>query len=1362
MNAISKRLLSWLCVIAMVFSFVPVMDLSGFAVTTKAAEEIVYGSANYEGVDAAIIEQMNAGNAIDNSDEAFAQHLANNTCPVCGELTGDQVWTKLSNATDKDYAAAKYYGKETHTGLKLHLYYDDAVVKAQGNMIGFAEKATNNSACIWVKSTQSITNISQRCAMLGGEGNAINFFGKGSITTDMESGHLNMFQVATGVLSLYGGNFAFVHPQNDFRQAVIRVGGAGAVINIYDDAAIGPAELDDTKVCQNVQYTSAGTVNMFGGEIRNGVAPAWGYSGNVTVSSGGKFNMYGGTISGGTFLSAETDGVTGNATIGGNVMVGGKNQAVAFNEDGSSNYTCTAGTLNMYGGTITGGKVNNGGNGGGNINVYHSGASATILGGTIENGYAKQYGGNIQSCGGDITIGGTALIANGESRSSGGNLHVNHASCALTISGGKFVGGAATGASATGGSIYVGKCQSVNITGGIFDGGESGNNGGNLFIGGDAADKVATISNATFLNGLAGSQGGNISTAVTLTMENCTVANGTGRKGGGNINVSAQNNVLTLKDCTVYGGWVSGAMDAEGNLTAPTGAQWGGNIRTWGSDVVIDGGLYHSGSRGVDKKNANQGNNIACLASLDSTATSNLNEPTLTIGGDAIIVGDVNASAPTKNKPAEGAEQLECAGTSIVLKDAPQIVSSYELADGTVVKATLGGLNVPTNANGSVKVDISGLTADAKICLSGVALNRVISIADANAANVAKCFSVYGNDELVIEANAENELFVTEPVFEFEAPVKPEAALGGQNVSDEVWAEVVKAAKIQVDAKNFKLDAESKAMCPVCGEVVEWVEATYPNQKTDENGKYHFYIDEDTQVQKKYNWATLNGSNMTMCIMLLNGDVAKEIGGMMGIRNAAKNSTFNIMGEGVITSDGKSTSDSQFGVVLMQGSENTVNLYGGTFIYTGDGEGRSKDADGKYQPNGTLTAAAVTVKGSNNTINMFDGVVIGPETQDLTKVSYNVRMELAVAKASNTFNMYGGLIRNGVTNEKTTSGNVHLHYNSKYAGTKPTFNMYGGTIENGSYVQGEGIASVSSKGGNIFAGAGSQLSIYGGVIRNGEAVGGGNIYANDSSVTKVNLNGGTITGGKATNGGNIYAYAELNLNQYALVEEGQASSVGGNIYVTAKNGDVTQNAGSEVRNGTAAGNGGGNVMVNTSGTYDMKGGKIYDGKNVSTGGNANAGNVLVQGTRKETDAAAQTEEFTEAYFNMSGDAEIYGGIAPNQGGNVRVYIGTFTMTDNAKIYDGDGQAKAGSVDDLWLVDGNLEMSGNAAIIASETSGASVSVATYRRNNTITLSGNASITGGAKPLAVTKGAHANYKTPIYNTLQIDNSWTGSTT
>ena len=83
-----KRAFALLLAFCMVITMLPAVQLPAFAAEEAGQEELVYGSANLDGVDAAIIEQMNAGNAIDNSDEAFAQHLANKTCPICGDISG--------------------------------------------------------------------------------------------------------------------------------------------------------------------------------------------------------------------------------------------------------------------------------------------------------------------------------------------------------------------------------------------------------------------------------------------------------------------------------------------------------------------------------------------------------------------------------------------------------------------------------------------------------------------------------------------------------------------------------------------------------------------------------------------------------------------------------------------------------------------------------------------------------------------------------------------------------------------------------------------------------------------------------------------------------------------------------------------------------------------------------------------------------------------------------------------------------------------------------------------------------------------------------------------------------------------------
>ena len=1339
MNAISKRLLSWLCVIAMVLSFVPAMNLSASAAETEAAEEIVYGSANFDGVDAAIIEQMNKGNAIDNSDAAIDAAIAAGTCPMCG-ATGI-TWEKKTNG----------FNTNDKQDQVIHAYFDTEFATASNliqsvNWPAGDPDSVNNKICVALKSTANITCNKYRI-QINGTDNVVNIMGTGKIHADNSASDqkdLGLFQIEgkNPVVNLYGGQFTHAHRGDDFQKAVIRVGTATAKVNIFAGVKIGPETLDTTKVAMNIQFTQGGTVNMFGGEIRNGVSPAWGYSGNVTVSSKGVFNMYGGTISGGAFLNKEnlTAGVTMDATIGGNVMVGGKNTA-AYYKDGKDNYEVTDGTFNMYGGTITGGKANNGGNGGGNV---YSCRVLNIVGGTIEGGYAK-VGGNVQVNGGTAMIGGTALITGGEAANNGGNLLVKAG--ATTVNGGKIAGGKAT----NGGNINI--AGTATISGGIIENGTATANGGNINVEAAAEGKV-TISGGTIRGGIAEKQGGNISTSADLTLAGADILDGIGRAGGGNVNVAANGKTLVVESGTIAGGWVTGPWDKATETYKPTGANWGGNIRAWCANVEIKGGLIYGGMRGMDKHN-HAGNNVSSLATIEKSGTKPVEGGSLTISG-GVIVGDVNVSAPSANATGE----LTCPGTTVVLKGAPVITNKYTMEDGSVLKATAGGLNLTSTA----VVNIDELSADAKVVVTA-AMDKVLTVPSENAANVVKCFST-SNSATAVALNEKNELYVIEKPVVIEPVVRPEPTLGGDIWTDEAWAKVEAANKIQGAALN--LDPKTATTCPACGATgITWTEVnSKPGEMKTADTSYHYYIGADSKVDKQYNWYTSNVANVTMCLLLKNGNTAKEIGGLIGMRNSATGCTLNIMGNGIITSNGAATSDAQFGVISVQGSENTVNLYGGTFIYTGDGEGRKHvDANGNgqydkgevYEPTGAAYAAAINLKGHTNTVNMFNDVVVGPETQDLTKPCYNVRIEVSAASKSATFNMYGGTIRNGVTKYANTSGNVHIHYQDKFKTTTPEFNMFGGSIVNGNHMEGTG----NFQGGNIYARAGAQMNISGGIISGGVAKNGGNVYIDTSSLTKVNIAGGTITGGKANYGGNLYVKATTEIGGYALIENGYAESNGGNIYLTEKK-TVTQKSGSEVRNGTCNGTGGGNLIVNAGCTYNMEGGKLYDGKNLATGSNANAGNILVQGTAK-VDKEAQTTTFTDAIFNMSGDAEVYGGKTYNQGGNIRAYIGTVTMTDNAKVYG--GAAENNSTDNIWLVDGKLIMDGKATVYGNEEgNGSAIQGAVYRRGSEVVLRGEATaITeeGAASSLlSLSEGSHAEFKTPLQSRLVIDNNWTGT--
>lgn len=146
----------------------------------------------------------------------------------------------------------------------------------------------------------------------------------------------------------------------------------GTVFNMYGGKITGG------KVTTNgATLYLRGTLNMLGGVIENGnsTTGSTGYAGNVYIGSTGVMNMYGGTITGGKA-----------SRHGGNI----------------STETNSAGTggavLNMYGGTI---EKGNAGVNGGNILVAKA-VKFTMYGGTVSDGTAQGCGGNIATNPGGI------------------------------------------------------------------------------------------------------------------------------------------------------------------------------------------------------------------------------------------------------------------------------------------------------------------------------------------------------------------------------------------------------------------------------------------------------------------------------------------------------------------------------------------------------------------------------------------------------------------------------------------------------------------------------------------------------------------------------------------------------------------------------------------------------------------------------------------------------------------------------------------------------------------------------------------------------------------------------------------------
>lgn len=206
---------------------------------------------------------------------------------------------------------------------------------------------------------------------------------------------------------------------------------------------------------------------------------------------------------------------------------------------------------------------------------------------------------------------------------------------------------------------------------------------------------------------------------------------------------------------------------------------------------------------------------------------------------------------------------------------------------------------------------------------------------------------------------------------------------------------------------------------------------------------------------------------------------------------------------------------------------------------------------------------------------------------------------IAHLSGGSTFNMYGGTLD---SREMTTAayGMCIYEYDSEnvvnlyggtiyggnagaknatilYAGNTDTVNIYGGEFFGG---------SATVHGGAIYLGTNATGNMYGGVLHGATALYGGSVDINSAV---FNLYGGVITGGKA-------------------VRSGSSGGMGGNIAVNS-NGTFNMYGGT-VENGVAEGNAGGNIAVWAKGAKAViSGGLITGGSSTGSGiaGSASGG-----------------------------------------------------------------------------------------------------------------------------------------------------------
>ena len=374
-------------------------------------------------------------------------------------------------------------------------------------------------------------------------------------------------------------------------------------------------------------YTAGGTVKLTGGTVSGGRAGT--RAGGIYLS-GGTLTMTGGTVTGGYAGTAggniagydgSTVNISGGTVEGGNATTYGGNISIA----GKSTLTISGSAEIKDGFTGTSGTTGNGGNIFGGYSSTSTFSTINITGGTISGGKAKE-GGNIKGDGNCTVSGGT--IKDGVA-TSGGNMHrTGRTACELLISGGTVEGGSAT----NGGNIYVTYNGRLTVRGGTITGGTASTAGGNIYgyfatANGVTTQSIITIAGGTISNGTAGSTGGNIEIEGTGIITGGTISGGNAETGG-NIYVDIKySSKVVYTSLTMSGGIIN---DGE--------AKYGGNIQTMGN-FTMTGGTIQDGTA------TSTGGNIRVYRPATFTMTDGLiSGGSAPSGGNIVLSGNVSTT----------------------------------------------------------------------------------------------------------------------------------------------------------------------------------------------------------------------------------------------------------------------------------------------------------------------------------------------------------------------------------------------------------------------------------------------------------------------------------------------------------------------------------------------------------------------------------------------------------------------------------------------------------------------------------------------------------------------------------------------
>lgn len=845
-----------------------------------------------------------------------------------------------------------------------------------------------------------------------------------------------------------------------------------------------------------------GELNLFGGTIQHVVRDDISISQGGLIYASGTVNVSGGTVTGGVVQN-----VSGKDAYGGNI------------------YLADGAVLNITGGTVskgmaTGGRYQYGGN------IYATGdAKITISGGVVEDGYAGTAGGNIYIANAVLHVTG-GEIRNGNALSRGGNIMYNPSVKDYThkvqISGGTITGGVAGGGlkdfsdkteddtlnptcmrgTYGGGNLYVrAPYDTLIVDGGVIDGDFMVDQAKSFVLSGTPQINLGKSSGLQFKQTYTNDD------KILDSKDTAPVkADVSGLKDGAVIYVQANGQFTSaLTDSTEAARILDYFKPAVRTTLSLTGNAIKGENGTTGycphcGELVTWTAVTSESAVGQHCYLEDNAYYSSSHLVISNSTVLDLNGYSVYCDGRRVIFNSTGAT----NKyfvlmDSWGGGKMEGSGKSSANNENGGVLflgknSTFELYSGTIRMST--SIADSTATSNVLKGGTLHLANSAKAYIHGGQITG---------GEITRADGFGGNIVLV---GSSSKLYVNGGIIRSGTASK----LKGGNIYSAGYVEINGGIILNGSAQEGgNIYSDTGATLKISGgSIVGGTVLDDPDTVKDDEGKQ---IIEGTGGNI-YTYA------LNMTGGLVSGGVADYISG--NIHLAAKNAERTISGGTII--GGKATRGGNiYNYGVKTDSSDILKINGTALVLCGETT--------IHSGNICLYRSEVDISGNAK--------VIGGKSEDGANIYLN----------NNDILRISGYVAAGVAENR--GGNVYA------AGTESEIYITEGAV----------IAHGNAKnGGNIYANNG-DLSVTGGVIRDGVATtSGGNVYLGhyvdsafkddgDTSTPLPVISGGTAKGGS---GGNIYFYAKANTATAptysvtlgnCVVENGTASSNGDNIYL---------------------------------------------------------------------------------------------------------------------------------------------------------------------------------------------------------------------